>query len=141
MPAPTEPEVERVEDNEELHGQMSFLDHLEELRSRLIRMLIEVGVAFFACFYFSYGKHAYLVDFVARPLKRLNVEFIFIKPIDAVTLSMKVAFLAAVFVVAPFLMREVWGFISPGLYKRERRWALPFIVGSSFLFVLGGAFG
>ena len=120
--------------------KMSFLDHLEELRRRLLMSLIAVAVGFFACWSFAeqiYGK-------LQEPLTR------FLEPGDKLAytrltapffLYMKVAFFAGLFVAAPFVLYQLWQFIAPGLYKRERRLAVPFIIFGSVFFIAGGYFG
>ena len=131
-----DPELEQQEP-EELRGQMSFLDHLEELRSRIFKMLIAVGVGFAACFTFAHQ----LFIFVSMPIRKAGVQLVATSVTEGFNLEIKLAFLAAIFLTSPFLMAQIWLFISPGLYKRERRYAMPFIISSSLLFVLGGAFG
>ena len=133
MPVDTRPEREE----EELTGQMSFLDHLEELRRRIIHSLIAVAVALGVCWTFADT----LFRVVAVPIRKTGVEMIVTSPTQAFNLELKLALLAAIFLAAPFILGQVWLFISPGLYKHERRYALPFIVSSSFLFALGGMFG
>src|SRR5438093_10857447 len=133
-----DPELEQEKDEEELHGQMSFLDHLEELRSRIFRMLIAVAIGFAACFTFAHQ----LFRFVSVPIRdKAGVPLVATSVTEGFNLEIKLAFLAAIFLTSPFIMAQIWLFISPGLYKRERRDALPFIISSSLLFVLGGAFG
>jgi sec-independent protein translocase protein TatC len=162
----TDNEEELDEQGEELQGQMSFLDHLEELRKRIIRMLIAIGVAFGVCWYFS-GKLFRIVAipiaaagsgqkvdamaelrqvwqvirYDANPLLNNAITLNMLKPTDGFNLAIKVAFLGSIFLAAPFIMGQIWMFISPGLYKREKRYALPFIFASSLLFALGGVFG
>jgi sec-independent protein translocase protein TatC len=131
-----EPEL-REEEQEELQGQMSFLDHLEELRSRILKMLIAVGIGFAGCFYFAHQ----LFWAVQRPIRSAGVKLVVTSVTEGFNLEIKLALLAAVFLTAPFLMAQIWLFVSPGLYKRERRYAMPFIVSSSLLFVIGGLFG
>jgi len=133
MPVDTRPEREE----EELTGQMSFLDHLEELRRRIIHSLIAVAVALGVCWTFADT----LFRVVAVPIRKTGVEMIVTSPTQAFNLELKLALLAAIFLAAPFILGQVWLFISPGLYKHERRYALPFIVSSSLLFALGGMFG
>ena len=116
---------------------MSFLDHLEELRRRIIHSLIAVAVALGVCWTFADT----LFRVVAVPIRKTGVEMIVTSPTQAFNLELKLALLAAIFLAAPFILGQVWLFISPGLYKHERRYALPFIVSSSFLFALGGMFG
>src|SRR5438128_6224009 len=133
MPVDTRPEREE----EELTGQMSFLDHLEELRRRIIHSLIAVAVALGVCWTFADT----LFRVVAVPIRKTGVEMIVTSPTQAFNLELKLALLAAIFLAAPFILGQVWLFISPGLYKHERRYALPFIFFSSLLFILGGLFG
>jgi sec-independent protein translocase protein TatC len=133
MPVDTDPEQEQ----EELRGQMSFLDHLEELRKRLIHSLIGIAVAFGVCWYFV----DYLYAMVSRPIAKAGVSsLVFTTLTEGFNLDLKIAVVAAIFLSAPFILGQVWLFISPGLYKHERRYALPFILSSSLLFVLGGLF-
>jgi sec-independent protein translocase protein TatC len=132
MPVDTRPERE-----EELSGQMSFLDHLEELRKRIIHSLIAVAVALGVCWTFADA----LFKAVSVPIRKTGVELIVTSPTEAFNLELKLALLAAVFLGAPFILGQVWLFISPGLYRHERRYALPFILSSSVLFVVGGLFG
>jgi len=136
MAVDTDPE--RDEEQEELHGQMSFLDHLEELRKRLIHSLIAIGVAFSVCWYFG----QLLFTLVARPISKAGItNLVAATPTEGFNLVLKLALMASIFVASPFVLGQVWLFIAPGLYKHERRYALPFIFFSSLLFVLGGLFG
>src|SRR3989442_3997246 len=136
MPVETDPQ--RDEEQEELHGQMSFLDHLEELRRRIIHSLIGVGVALGVCWYFA----DWLFRMVSRPILKAGISsLVFSTPTEGFNLELKLALMAAIFLSSPFVLGQVWLFISPGLYKHERRYALPFIFFSSLLFVIGGLFG
>lgn len=125
------------EEPQELHGHMSFLDHLEELRKRIINSLIGVGVAL--CL--SWWAAGYLFHLVSRPIVAAGVQLNMTKPTEGFNLELKLAILAAIFLAAPYILAQVWLFISPGLYKHERRYALPFIIFSSLLFLVGGLFG
>jgi len=119
---------------------MSFFEHLDELRSRLIRSIIAVLVGFMVCFFFRYE----LWDFISDPINQSlppGEMLAFTRLPEPFLVYMKVAFLAGLFLVAPFILCQVWLFIEPGLYSKERRFALPFIFGSSFFFILGGYFG
>jgi len=136
MPVETDPQ--RDEEQEELHGQMSFLDHLEELRRRIIHSLIGVGVALGVCWYFADA----LFRAVSRPINKAGISSLVVStPTEGFNLELKLALMAAIFLASPFVLGQVWLFISPGLYKHERKYALPFIFSSSLLFVLGGLFG
>lgn len=118
---------------------MTFLEHLEELRVRLIRSLVALVVGFVAC----WGFADKIFVFITQPLRKAypEVQFIYTGPTEAFMLYMKMAFFVGIFVAAPFILYQVWAFIAPGLYVHERSYALPFIVSGSVFFVLGGLFG
>lgn len=124
-------------------AKMSFLEHLDELRKRIIYALISVGTAFIVCFTFS----KQMFDFVSVPLRQALLEsglsdnLFFNKPTEGFTTFLNLALMASLFLASPFVLYQVWAFISPGLYKRERRYATPFIFFCSGLFIAGGAFG
>jgi sec-independent protein translocase protein TatC len=120
--------------------KMTFLDHLEELRRRLLISLIAVALAFFVCWAFAEPIFAKLQEpltqFLAPGDKlaytRLTAPFF---------LYMKVSFFAGLFLASPVILLQLWLFIAPGLYRRERRLAVPFIIFGTLFFVLGGYFG
>ncbi len=120
--------------------KMSFLEHLEELRKRLVVSIAALGVAFLLCWNFADRIFALLQLPLARFLPagdklaytRLTAPFF---------LYMKVAFFAGLFLASPIILLQLWLFISPGLYKRERRYAAPFIIFATLFFVAGGYFG
>jgi sec-independent protein translocase protein TatC len=121
---------------------MSFLEHLEELRKRIIYSLIAVTVGFFAC----WNYHEFIFRFVQRPvmdaLQRNGMaeKLVYLNPTEPFNLYLKVAFLAGLFVTSPFVLYQVWLFISPGLYRNEKRYVLPFMFSTVFLFLGGGLF-
>lgn len=118
---------------------MSLLEHLEELRNRIVHALIGLVVAFALCWAFIER----IFEFLSRPIERLlpaGGRLAFLGLTDPFILYVKVALLGSLFVASPWLMFQAWRFISPGLYRRERRWALPFIVSGSVFFLAGGAF-
>ena len=128
------------DDHDHELAKMSFLEHLEELRKRLLISLLSVFVAFLACWAFAepiFGK-------LQEPLTK------FLPPGDKLAytrltapffLYMKVAFFAGLFVASPIILTQLWLFIAPGLYKKERRLALPFIIFATLFFIAGGYFG
>ncbi len=133
------------DNNEEDEGmlRMSFLEHLEELRSRIIKCAIGVAVAFFASLYFAPQMWKAVSDPATSALRDLGLQtkLVFITPTEAfMTIWMKLPMLAAVFLASPWILYQVWAFVAPGLYRRERRWAAPFVISSAGLFILGGAF-
>jgi sec-independent protein translocase protein TatC len=118
---------------------MSLLEHLGELRKRIIHSLLGLVAAFAVCWVFR----EHIVDFLARPIEELLPEgskLAFLGVTDAFVLYVKVALLGSVFLGAPWLMLQAWRFVSPGLYRREKRWAAPFIVLGTLFFLAGGAF-
>src|ERR1700733_7818350 len=139
-PAPPDEE----ENEEEGRARMSFLEHLEELRKRLLLAIGGIGVAFFVCLFFSDELWNIVVSPATAALIHLKVDpptLLQISPMDSFRIMwMELPILAAVFVSAPWIVYQVWAFIAPGLYKRERRWAVPFVVSSAGLFIIGGFF-
>jgi sec-independent protein translocase protein TatC len=142
-PPPKPPDDE--EDGEEGGMlRMSFLEHLEELRTRIIRMLMGVGIAFVGSLWFC-DK---LWLFVQRPaeaaLRKLGMNppnLVAIDPMDQFNIIwIKLPILASIFLSSPWIIYQIWGFIAPGLYKKERRWAAPFVICTAGLFILGGCF-
>ncbi len=124
---------------EEESGKMSFLEHLDELRKRIIRIVTYFGVGTAACFYF----HKDIYEFIAIPIRRAlppDYNLVIINPTDGFTLYIKVALLAGICLTIPFTLYEVWKFIAPGLYRKEKKYVVPFLISSVFLFLLGTAF-
>ena len=121
--------------------KMSFLDHLEELRKRLIVSIIAIFVAFLACWNYADKIFAWIQEPLTKFLPVDDQKLAYTRLTEPFFLYMKVAFFAAIFLASPILMWQVWRFISPGLYKRERRYAAPFIIFATLFFVAGGYFG
>ena len=118
--------------------EMSFLEHLEELRRRLIWSLVFIGAAFAVCWVFA-GD---LYDIASAPIRSNPAVTLSIsRPQDIFSLYIKVTMVAAIFLSAPLVLVQAWMFISPGLYSHERRYAIPFVLFASLLFLCGGAFG
>jgi sec-independent protein translocase protein TatC len=174
FPGPTaQPDPDRWEHDEEDLGatsRMSFLEHLDELRKRLIVCVSALGVTFLIAFAFV-DK---LYDFVMRPLaqmlpqpstaalskidpnalkllspeqikalksvQEMGGKLIFTQPTEAFVLYLKIAFLVGIILAAPVILWQLWLFISPGLYRKEKKFAIPFVVLSSTGFVGGAAF-
>ncbi len=120
-------------------GKMSFLEHLDELRKRLVRIATYVGLGFVVCFFFA----RQIYNFLAIPIKQglpEGTKLAYTNPTDPFTLYMKVALLASIFLTIPLTLYEVWKFIAPGLYRKEKKYIVPFLVCSVLLFITGGAF-
>ncbi len=128
---------------EESMPAMSFLEHLEELRRRIIYAIIAVAVGFFACWGFAERIYAIIQKPLIEVLKRHNLpeKLVFLSPTEPFNLYLKIGLMAGVFVASPFVMYQVWMFISPGLYRNEKRYVVPFMGATVFLFSAGGIFG
>jgi len=141
---PPRPPVEEEEDDEEGMARMSFMEHLEELRSRIIKALLGLGLAFLASLIFTNELWEVISQPAVAALTELGVdppELVMTKPIEVFSIVwVKLPVLTAIFLSSPWLLYQVWSFVAPGLYKRERRWAAPFIICSAGLFILGGLF-
>jgi sec-independent protein translocase protein TatC len=121
--------------------KMSFLEHLEELRKRLIVSFIAIGGAFIGCWYVADRIFIWIQQPLVMFLPPGDQKLAYTHLTEPFMLYMKVAFFSGIFVASPIIMWQVWRFISPGLYKRERRYAAPFIIFASLFFLLGGYFG
>jgi len=118
---------------------MSLLEHLEEFRQRIFRSIIAVGIVFVVCWFFVRE----IADFLARPIYKALPEgsrLTFLGVTDPFIIYVKVAALVALFIASPLVLYQIWRFVAPGLYKKERRRAIPFIFFGSLFFIGGGAF-
>jgi len=143
-PPPPRPRDADEDDEEEGMLRMSFQEHLQELRTRIIRSLLGLLVAFLVSLTFSSQLWTIVEAPATSALKTLGVT-----PPVLHTLTPMEGFniiwfwmpvLCAIFIASPWILYQVWAFISPGLYKRERRYAVPFIATCTGLFLTGGAF-
>jgi sec-independent protein translocase protein TatC len=122
---------------------MGFLDHLEELRKRLVYSIIAIVVGFFACWGFAERIYAVMQRPIMEALQRngLSAKLVYVNPTEPFNLYLKVGMLAGLFVASPFVLYQIWCFISPGLYRNEKRYVMPFMASTVALFVAGGYFG
>ncbi len=123
--------------------RMSFMEHLEELRARILKALAGVGIAFLFAIIFANDLWRIVSEPAVEALTRLGFQpsLAQIEPMEVfMTVWVKLPMLTAVFLASPWVLYQVWAFIAPGLYKRERRWAAPFVICSAGLFILGGLF-
>ena len=122
---------------------MGFLDHLEELRRRLVYSIVAVAFGFGACWW----KVERIYDVMQRPIisvlhkHQLPEHLGYLNPTDPFNLYLKVAALAGLFLASPFVLYQLWMFISPGLYRNEKKYVIPFMVSTIALFMSGGYFG
>jgi len=121
--------------------KLSLTAHLQELRKRLILSFIAIGVGFFVC----YALKESLFDILAAPLINKVMpsggSLIFTSVAEAFFTYMKVAFIAGLILASPFVLYQIWAFVAPGLYQKEKRYAVPFVLGGSIFFAMGVLFG
>ena len=118
---------------------MSFLEHLEELRSRLIRAVIAIFAIFLVCLIFAERVFSLL----AAPLTKLlpkDSSLVFTGLPDPFFMYLKISFIMGIFVSLPYVLYQLWQFVSPGLYEKERKMAVPFISLATLLFYTGALF-
>lgn len=116
--------------------KMSFMEHLGELRVRIVRSLIAVLVGLLVTFPLS----RWIVDYLARPIQSTGNTLVFLAVTEAFWVQMKVALITGLFLASPAILWQVWRFVSPGLYAHEKKYAAPFVIVGSLMFVGGGAF-
>jgi sec-independent protein translocase protein TatC len=116
--------------------KMPFLEHLGELRVRIMRSLFALLGALLIALPFSER----ITDFLARPVTKLGYKLVFTAPAEAFWVQMKVALITGLFIASPAILYQVWAFIAPGLHAHERKYAAPFVIIGSLMFILGGAF-
>jgi sec-independent protein translocase protein TatC len=144
---PSKPPADSLDDDGDDEGmlRMSFLEHLEELRSRILKTLLGIGIAFGLSLIFTSELWLIIQAPAEAALKALglkNAKLVVTNPTEAFSIIwVKLPVLTAIFLSSPWILFQVWSFIAPGLYKKERRWAAPFIICSAGLFIAGGLFG
>lgn len=120
-------------------GRMGFLDHLEELRKRLIRSCLAIAAGMLVAFLFVDR----LADFVLAPTLRMlppGTTLVFLRPGEAFSFDLDISLIGGVVLAAPFVMYQVWRFIAPGLYAKEKKFAVPFVVLTTIGTIGGAAF-
>jgi sec-independent protein translocase protein TatC len=125
----------------ELGGRMSFIQHLEEFRRRIVISLATLIVCFVVV---STTSIEYLRDLFTQPLQtvlgQMKSNLIYTGMTEGFTFDLKLGAVTAVFISSPMLFYQIWAFVAPGLYKKEKKFVLPFIFFSTFLFLSGAAF-
>ena len=126
--------------NDENINQSSFIGHLTELRSRLVKSIIYLFIFFVICYFFAEDIYSFLVQPYAEAVKddEVNRRLIFTALHETFITYLKVAFFTAMFVSSPIILTQIWKFIAPGLYKNEKRALLPYLIATPTLFLLGG---
>jgi len=115
--------------------------HLQELRKRLIFSFIAIGVGFILCYAFVDHIFNILAAPLTNELMPKGGSLIFTSVAEAFFTYMKVALIAGIIVTSPFVVYQIWAFVAPGLYQKEKRYVVPFVLGSTLFFVLGILFG
>ena len=126
--------------NDEKTNKTSFVGHLTELRSRLVKSIICLFFFFVICYFFAENIYGFLVEPYAEAVKddEVNRRLIFTALHETFITYLKVAFFAAMFISSPIILTQIWKFIAPGLYKNEKRALLPYLIATPTLFLLGG---
>ncbi len=129
-------------------------EHLGELRTRILVSLVAVAIAFGFCFYFSEDIFRILTSpihntikfsfhnpyITIEPNKNKDLNLVFLAPAEAIWMHIKISFISAIIVCSPVIFYETWKFISPGLLENEKRYAMPFVITTTFLFLIGALF-
>jgi sec-independent protein translocase protein TatC len=139
--AEIETPTESVKNRSELLS-MGFLDHLEELRKRIISSIISIVVGFGVCYFWHEAIFAWIQKPIVTILSahKMSTQLVYTNPVDPFNMYIKISLIAGIFLASPFILYQVWGFISPGLYRSERRYVGPFMFSTVGLFVAGGLF-
>jgi len=120
--------------------EMTFLEHLEDLRKRLFYSFIALFVGIVPAWFF----HKELFEILARPVTQylpVGTKLTFIKLTAPFMLYIKVSFLASLFLSSPFIFYQIWMFIAPGLYRKEKKYVVPFVILTTIFFSAGAVFG
>ncbi len=127
-----------MDDNK--NKQASFIEHLTELRSRLVKSIIYLFIFFIICYFFSENIYNFLIAPYAEAVKEDDVSrrMIFTALHETFITYLKVAFFAAIFISSPIILTQIWKFVAPGLYKNEKKALLPYLIATPTLFLLGG---
>lgn len=142
-PSSTPKKEEEEDDDDQGLLRMSFMDHLEELRNRILRSLYGIVIAFMLSLIYADRLWLFVSGPATYALTKLGYppELIQISPMDTFSVVwVKIPMLLSLFIASPWVLWQIWGFIAPGLYKNEKRMAAPFILVSAGLFILGGLF-
>jgi len=119
--------------------QAPLLDHLIELRTRLLRAFMAFAAAFAVCMYFAGNIFAFLVQPLTDAFPVGQGKLIYTKLYEAFFVEVKVALFAAFFVSFPVIANQIWAFVAPGLYAKEKKAFLPFLIATPILFTAGAA--
>jgi sec-independent protein translocase protein TatC len=136
---PTGPGRPAASDRREDLPTMTLLDHLEELRRRIVYSLVAVTAGIGG----AWGFRERIFEFLARPIQPFlppGKKLAFLGITDPFIIYFKMCAMVGIFAASPFLLYQVYAFVAPGLYRRERRWAFPFVLSGTLFFIGGGVF-
>src|SRR4051794_4636224 len=122
---------------------MSFIEHLEELRSRLVWSLIPFLPAFVAAWIYREAVFSLLVIPLNKAYVSMGMgtpKLHFSSPVDPMVVYLKQSAIVALLAASPWVFWQIWSFVSPGLYAREKRMVIPFVLASTLCFTIGGLF-
>ncbi len=119
--------------------QAPLLDHLVELRARLLRVIAALVVTFFGCLYFASEIFGFLIRPLTKAFPPGQGKLVYTKLYEAFFVEIKVALFAAFFISFPVIANQLWAFVAPGLYAKEKKAFLPFLIATPVLFTLGAA--
>ncbi len=117
-------------------SKMSFMEHLGELRTRIVRSLMALLVGLAIALPFSQQ----IMDYLAKPARDTGHNLVFLALTEAFWVQMKIGLIAGLFIASPAILWQVWRFISPGLHAYEKKYAAPFVIIGTLLFIAGGIF-
>lgn len=133
------PPDDPFEHDEFASGKMSFLEHLEELRKRIINSCLGVVVGIALSFFYIQRIYDFLIGPAIATLPP-GSKLIYTQPTEAFSLYIQISLISGAVIAAPWIMYQVWKFIAPGLYSNEKRFVVPFVLFSTIGFVAGAAF-
>ena len=138
-PADDDPDWDDHEAEQDSGGKMSFLDHLDELRRRIIYSVVGIAVGFGIAFFWLDN----IFEFIFKPMQAVlpaGQHMIYTEPGEYFFLLFKIGLMVGVIIASPIVLSQVWLFIAPGLYSHEKKLAIPFVLMGTVLFVGGAAF-
>ncbi len=126
--------------NDEKIKQASFIEHLTELRSRLLKSIVYLFIFFVISYIFAENIYGFLVEPYADAVKddNINRRLIYTALHETFITYLKVAFFSAIFITSPIILTQIWKFVAPGLYTNEKKALLPYLIATPTLFLLGG---
>lgn len=120
--------------------EMPFFAHFVELRQRLLRSIVAVGIGTMVCFAFATKLYAFLARPIYEALPEESRQLIFLNPVEPFFVYLKLSVLGGFLITSPYVFFQIWRFIAPGLYAHEKRALIPLVFWSTVVFIVGAAF-